>query len=340
MRHAILLAVFLLPMVTAQSGDPGDYGDYGDYDDYSGGCMDGVDVDRDDPDELSYEYYYICDGTVNVADFSFEIGPTTELSLEAAVVSGWNGQTSEEGAQGNVAAMDLNVAILGVAVFEDTDGDGAFGPDDEAISELGFSSSGWSSIRSSHRDGVVDFDVDYDLDIGGTFRLVGTAQVSPFTAGGIRVQPGDTKIDFEFHDVPFPSETAKLALVLGINSEVANVQAGDPHGIQGKEAGVAIGGAQSAYFAWAKTAQVDGQDRPVRHYEELETESANVGREGQQVQATEVDGVITLAYEQGSEIIHDPRLGVAFSKSGSNGAPGPGLLIVPLLLAAAALRRR
>ncbi len=330
-----LVALLLLPLVAAQ-GSP-DYGNYqyGDYGDYQGGCVDAVDFDGSDDDEVSYEYAYVCEGTVRAVDFSFEIGIESELSMEAALVEGANSNRPE-----SVAAFDMTVGLIGVAVFEDTDGDGAFGPDDDALVEEAFSSGGWGAMQTRNQDGRVEFSATYDLDMGGEFKVLGSAQVAPYTVEGIRVLPGDTKIDFEFHDVPFPTESAKIALVLGISSEAATVKSGGPHGIQGREQGIAVGGAQSAYFAWAKTAKVDGVDRPVSAYEDVSFESDDIQQDGQTIHAHDAEGTISLAYPQGKDIVHDPRLGVAFSKSGGNGIPAPGLVVAPLLLAAAAMRRR
>ncbi len=331
MRYLLIL-LFLIPASLAQPGCGeycGDYGEY-EYGDYEGGCVHAVEWD-DGANQIVYEYAYVCDGEVEAVEFIFETAGQPEFLLEAAMVSG---------NRGSVVAMELQVEIGAIVLFEDQDGDRAFHPEKDEVLELDdFDGDRWGRIQAEEAGNGVRYHADYELAFGGTFRVAAEARGESYKAGGFRVNPTDTKIDFEFHDMSYPTETSQVAIVLLIGSEVASVSGGTPRGIQSGEQGIAIGGGQSAYFTWAKTAVVDGKMRPVYAIDETERSRESVSGNGANVEAYEAFGAVTLAYAQGADIVHDPRLGVAFSQ-GNKDAPVPIWLGFAAFAAVALLRRR
>ena len=110
--------------------------------------------------------------------------------------------------------------------------------------------------------------------------------------------------------------------------------------MQSRESGV-VGnqGATSLYFTWAKTADVDGVAKPVTsHVDILDSDGESAQGGGGSATFSETEAGITLAYARGTDIVHDPRLGVQFNVK--NDSPGPPMVSTLAVVGLAMLLRR
>ena len=324
--------------------DPADYGDYDDYARFQNGC--GSEVGDRGSKQVSYETYCTSGnddgGTVEAFEVEFRVGDETTFAAEGARVAG------ASSGSGSVIAFEYLLEVREIVEFRD-DGDGKYIPEkDETIHKDSITASGWGAIRSSTPEsGGIAFEADYTMARGGTFSIHGKATGGTYSEGGVSVKPFDTKIDFLFSGYQYSADDTQLAIVLDVESEGAVVQGsgrssfGQGGGaVQSSERGlVGAAGSTQVYFTWAKTATVDGKSTPVGHHVVMaQDESANVESEGGSVSAYEAKAAVSLAYERGDEIVHDPRLGVQFNVK--KDSPGVATVSLVAVLALAALVRR
>lgn len=339
MRAAWLLPLLLVSPVMAQS--PEDYQDYEDYDDWNMGCAGGVSFDDVNSKTLSYSSCSFAGnqggGSADFMEMFVSVQGTGQMHME-----GFSARGNQQG--GSVLAYEMELDILQVVEFVD-DGDGKYVPGDDEAVKIYSLDGGWGSFRTSEpEDGGIYFEVDHPIG-SGTFTLAATATGSSYSAGGVSVKPLDTKIDFIFSDYRYNDPDSQLALVLHVESEGFSAK-GSSFGtngavVQSRESGV-VGnqGATSLYFTWAKTADVDGVAKPVTsHVDILDSDGESAQGGGGSATFSETEAGITLAYARGTDIVHDPRLGVQFNvKNDSPSLPMVATLAVVGL--AMLLRRR
>jgi len=115
---------------------------------------------------------------------------------------------------------------------------------------------------------------------------------------GVPLEPTVMKLDIGINNFPFSNETSKLAL----HSKVTIV-AEDK--LEEKTEGAVAGkvGKWTVFFSWSNTSDVDGSLAPV---ESTIVELKSVREPGKFDFVNE----LYLSYEQGNQILHDPRMGV------------------------------
>lgn len=119
---------------------------------------------------------------------------------------------------------------------------------------------------------------------------------------GEQVEPTEVKIDLEMHDYNFTAENSSLALRTETESETEHeVEQNDTEETVVRSTD---GSGNGVYFSWKNTAQVDGEQTPVR--------STNI-------EADDNEEEFYLVYDQGSSIIHDPKIGIDTTASASSG---------------------
>ena len=167
----------------------------------------------------------------------------------------------------------------------------------------------------------IDLDMDYQplshstLSIGsgkiihiinttsldGIFSLQFYVLESISTINGAVIVPSQIKLDIGINNFIFTEDTSKLALEVKLSSENEYEQneetedERDGRSTDEKEVKVSMND-HTGFFSWSEFALVDGVNQSVR--------ASNV-QEGD-----EDDQELFLSYPKGSEIIHDPKIGI------------------------------
>jgi hypothetical protein len=145
-------------------------------------------------------------------------------------------------------------------------------------------------ITSANKEG--GFELESHL-LGENFDFQIIAYIFPKYAviNEADVYPTETKITIVTEDFPFQEEESKLALLISATSET-EIEAEKMNG----EDDVEIESENATgYFSWSDVAYVDGTETPVNSI----------------ITETEDGSLIALSYSRGTEIMHDPKLGVS-----------------------------
>jgi len=188
--------------------------------------------------------------------------------------------------------LELEVEFLRLMEFVDQNGDGVLSEGEAVqtinLTELEYSSPTVTQITSA--DGEAGYKLESHL-VGQTFDFQIIAYVFPKYAviNDTTVNPTEMKITIAIKNFPYQEDGA-LALLIEATSEMEmeRESMNDEEDIE-IESDTATG-----YFSWSNEATVDGVPRPVNST----------------VMKTEEGSLIALNYPHGTEIVHDPKLGV------------------------------
>ncbi len=120
---------------------------------------------------------------------------------------------------------------------------------------------------------------------------------------GSMVTPGEGKIDIKITNFPYNQGGSDLALYVRLESqseyEAESITDDESNGYSSEEAGVETSETGFAgFFTWAESAMIDGVAKPVKAsvlaQDEIEPE----------------EHMLYLCYPRGTNIIHDPKIGV------------------------------
>jgi hypothetical protein len=253
---------------------------------------------------------------------------------------------SEVGSTESEASMEVQFHQL--LEYTDSDGNGRYDAGEPVVSAFQLGNSGeekiahearratWGVVTSAPHtsdNGVAGTRFSSTASVGtGTLRLDFYVYDSQATLGPASIEPTELKLDIIIRNYPYASNSSALALLLDVESASEIEDDGD---VDSDEEGVAarVPGGQ-LLFAWKDFATVDGTDRPVRTTV-LERQTS------QEPGEFEHEELFVFSYARGTDIIHDPTLGVQPTTSKSHGAPGPSVLLLGLaIIALAAVVRR
>ena len=184
---------------------------------------------------------------------------------------------------------EMKLKISSLVEFTDTDSNGKIGTSDSILQEINLKDLGFKDLVFSQVDignGTIDNIIVAESTDGVfliRFHIVGQFA----TLGAISLKPTAIKFDLELQSFPFISTTSLIAIRFSAESSFEIKQ----------EDSNRVGMAQNnpTYFSWMNTAKIDQQDRNVTT--NIDFQSGN---------SVNID----LIYPQGSQIIHDPELGV------------------------------
>lgn len=227
-------------------------------------------------------------------DFSVQMDPRIELNTESKTETAATEQENES---------EYKVRFLSLVEFVDENGNGVY-DDGENVSAYDLSEATYEDISYNTQtvDGITIHVVEATTtDEVFTIRL---HAVGDFTnIDGEQVAPTETKIDLEMHDYNFSEENSELALQTETESETkTEVEQEDSDEETVVRSSDSSG--NSIFFSWKNTAQVDGETTPVR--------STDIESNGNEQE-------FYLIYDQGSSIIHDPKIGIESAQSNTGG---------------------
>lgn len=184
---------------------------------------------------------------------------------------------------------EMKLKISSLVEFTDIDSDGKIGTSDSILQEISLKDLGFKDLVFSQVDignGTID-NVIVAESTDGVF-LIRFHIVGQFaTLGAISLKPTAIKFDLELQSFPFISNTSLIAIRFSAESSFEIKQEDSNR--------VGMDQNNPTYFSWMNTAKIDQQDRNVTT--NIDFQSGN---------SVNID----LIYPQGSQIIHDPELGV------------------------------
>ncbi|HIE18325.1 TPA: hypothetical protein EYP75_01220 [Candidatus Bathyarchaeota archaeon] len=194
------------------------------------------------------------------------------------------------------AELELSVRFLAIVEYSDNDSSGSLTENDTIIQvidlkELNYTRPEVANVTST------DGEKGYRFESIGTlneFKFNITALIFPKYAmiNNALVSPTETKITINITNFPFQAPKGASAIALQI-SAVSEMEIEEESEIKEGEIKVKSETAEG-YFAWENWAFIDGSIRPV---------NSSLTKKGEGI-------LINLCYPRGTNIIHDPKLGV------------------------------
>jgi hypothetical protein len=197
--------------------------------------------------------------------------------------------------------IEISVEFREIIEFEDKNDNGIYDSGDEEVSEYDLREAEYSEIEYS-TETTPDGETEHILTAqtaDSVFKVVVHAVGNFAIIESGTLSPSEIKIDLIIQNFPFEEEDTQLALFSKLESEEEmEEEHGGTDDDFDDEKKVHITAADAeAYFSWTETADVDGIETPVKTSTETEEDG---------------DLKIYFAYERGTEINHDPKLGVPF----------------------------
>ncbi len=197
--------------------------------------------------------------------------------------------------------IEISVEFREIIEFEDNNENGIYDSGDEEVSVYDLRKVDYREIEYSTRT-TQDGETEHILTAQTTdsiFKVVVHAVGNFAIIESGTISPSEIKIDLIIKNYPYEEENTQLALFAKLESEE---EMEEEHGGSGDDSDderkvLITAAAAEAYFSWAESAEVDGIDTPVKTSTETEEDG---------------DLRIYFAYEKGTEINHDPKLGVPF----------------------------
>ncbi len=301
--------------VPLHNGDDDDAGDEDEADDDDDDMAEDDDEEEDDEDEKDDEEER--EVKVEIESDTLEVtirlqSKTPEREDEVKVhfeADEGRMKVSLERKAADEEEVEMRVTFHRILEFLDVDGDGAFEPlDDETVQEFFIESLPVEDLATApfEIDGRTGHQVTVTYSFPGTqdgrFGLVFWVFGQFTFVNGVPVGPSEVKIDIHIEGFPFLEEESALAVDLRIRTEFEV----ETEGITLEEI-LARGEEFAAFFRWSSEATVDGGTQEVK---------ATVVRQRVEVELEQGEGEfedrtrLFLAYGRGSEIIHDPIVGV------------------------------
>lgn len=302
---ALLLITFSLNFVSAtqtqsdyQSNQPGQgQGGHG-----KGGPPEGVDKNR-----RQYEKRNV------------EIG---QYQKQAKISSSWQGDRSEDSLEMNFnfegeypkisidyqaekknhqVKLSFNLVFKEVFEFIDNNQNGRYDGADEIVKTQDLSQIQFNNLNFDDENNGYRFSINSD-DSSIGFDVQGKGEFMKY--GDQILSPSEAKIDLQFnHD--FERDDSMLAVKIMIESQHQNSLQkrtyDEEKGYATNESGIKLSkNNYSGFFTWKNRANIDGKNKPVNAT--FISESSVGSDDG--------DNLLYLCYPQGSEIVHDPKVGV------------------------------
>lgn len=241
---------------------------------------------------------------------------------QAKITSSWKGDRSEDSLRMNYnfegeypkitvdyeaekknkqVKFSFNLVFQEVFEFVDKNQNGRYDEEDEIVKTTDLSQTQFKNINFENTQNGYKFNTEaVDSSIG--FKVQGMGEFTKY--GSQILTPSEAKIDLQLnHD--FEREDTMLAVKIMVQSQHQNrIQErtyDEEKGYASDESGLKLSeNNYSGFFTWKNSAEVDGVNRPVNA---TFISESSVGTSGG-------EDVLYLCYQQGSEIVHDPKVGV------------------------------
>lgn len=271
-----------------------------------------VEVSRSDQ-EVVFELEKETDADEEKVKIEFSNEDDPEVKLEFEREAGDDGNESE-------STFEYKVEFMRLVEYRDADGDDVLGDADDVRSQVDLGDADWSigqvqDITAGGEDGK-KVTVTADLGDNGTFEVVMYAFGDFAKVNATSLRPTDVKLDFVVDSYPWQGNDTRLALDLKteVKSEREVEAAGNGTSLNVTAEDI------SGYFTWAPNATVDGRSTPVTsdvYEDETKSETEQeTDEDGTEAEAeVEREQKLTLNYEQGDKIVHDPVLGVQYQSA-------------------------
>lgn len=289
-----------------------------------------VEVSRSD-DELVFELEKETDADEEKVKIEFTSEDDPEVKLEFEREAGDDGNESE-------STFEYKVEFMRLVEYQDDDGDDVLSDADNVRSEVDLGDAEWSigevrDITAGGEDGKT-VTATADLAGNGTFEVVMYVFGDFAKVNATSLRPTDVKLDFVIDSYPWQGNDTRLALDLKteVKSEREVESGGNATGLNVTAEDI------SGYFTWAPNATVDGASTPVSsdvYEDETKSETEQeTDEDGTEAEAeVEREQKLTLNYEQGDKIVHDPVLGIQYASAGQQSQALPFPAFVGVLAA-------
>ena len=232
--------------------------------------------------------------------FEIDHGPRLKLDYENNLHSSEN-------------ELSFDVKIRELIEFRDTNRNGRYDEDDIIVNTYSFENSNFKNFTYQNQlsdDGeninfvstqTEDDVFKMNLYFSGNFSEINNQILSP----------SEVKIDFIINNYPYQGEDTKLALKTMLNTkhetEMETESFDEIQGFSEDESVLDINSLNNGgFFSWAETVIVDGIVKPVNSTINSETEETIKENE----KFSNKISNIYFSYPRGSNIIHDPKLGI------------------------------
>ncbi|MFW6117588.1 MAG: hypothetical protein ACOC6G_03290 [Thermoproteota archaeon] len=271
-----------------------DKDDDGDEDDDD---QDGVDDEKEEQEKRELEIES-SDGTAKVESKMEREGMENEFEIYLSSEEGvsielkYENETDQESEETEVE-LNLRVQFLTLVEYTDEDGSDTLTENDTVINEMGLTDLSYNPPQVTpvvSEDGETGY--GFETVSQGNFAFNITAVFFPTYAvvDSSLVTPTETKITISITDYPFEQEDSLLALQVNADSKMEIDKETETTDSEVKVTSDTANG----YFSWVKWVMVDGENRTVTHSFTM----------------SEEETLINLCYPQGTNIIHDPKLGI------------------------------
>jgi hypothetical protein len=202
-----------------------------------------------------------------------------------------------ENEEGGEVEFEFEAEFDEIIEFVDKDGDGLY-DEGEEVYEYDLEEISYVPIQRTTKNvgGVTVHKIAIQTE-DGVFKVTIYASGNPIIVHGENVMPSEVKIDIEIDNFPFTRGDSKLALKVELDSELEVEEEKREVEEEDEEEVKVISGNYGGFFSWKNTAMVDGVEKPV-----LSTDISEDPEEGERE--------LYLIYEQGTSIVHDPKIGV------------------------------
>lgn len=215
--------------------------------------------------------------------------------------------------------LELDVKFLRLVEYIDGNGNGVY-DEDEAVqtinlAEIAYSYPTVNQITSTDNEEgykIESHSQNADFD----FQIVAYTFPKHAVIEESTVNPTEIKIDIVINGFPYQEDSSVLALLISANSEMEMET-----GTINEEEDIEIESDTAAgYFSWSDKVMVDDVQKTVNST----------------VISTEEEGtLIVMSYPNGTEIVHDPRLGVNILSSSIMGFPWLYFVVGAAIIASA-----
>ena len=232
--------------------------------------------------------------------FEIDHGPRLKLDYENNLHSSEN-------------ELSFDVKIRELIEFRDTNRNGRYDEDDIIVNTYSFENSNFKNFTYQNQlsdDGeninfvstqTEDDVFKMNLYFSGNFSEINNQILSP----------SEVKIDFIINNYPYEEEDTQLALRTMLNTkhetELETESFDELQGFSEDEIVLDINSLNNGgFFSWAETVIVDGIVKPVNSTINSETEETI--RENEKI-SNKISNIY-FSYPRGSNIVHDPKLGI------------------------------
>lgn len=215
----------------------------------------------------------------------FKVNDRFDLIFDEGSLSLWY---TEDTSASNPPLWEFEMSFVELISFVD-DGNGRFDSGDAVVSTLDISESSYSLTYSTAPlpDGGNKTTVTA-VSESGVLTLVFVITSSPTVVGEVPISPSDVKLDIRISGLELAGEADHIGLGMSVDADMESTV--DLEDIDGSRQLNLTQSSLGGFFRWADNASVDGVQRPVG--------------------VTWVNGTLTLSYQAGELIVHDPVIGI------------------------------